>query len=72
MKKKIQHIYIYRLQFTDSAKFMTSSLSSLVHYHSFLKEFIKLTVNTDTMVKNRKLEELNINISTAFLEYTNF
>ena len=33
----------------------------------FLKEFIKLYVNTDTMMKNVKLAELNINIVTFFL-----
>ena len=33
----------------------------------FLKEFIKLNVNIDTMIKNVKLAELNINIGTFFL-----
>ena len=33
----------------------------------FLKKFIKLNVNTDTMIRNVKLMELNINITTAFL-----
>ena len=32
-----------------------------------LKEFIKLNVNTDTMIKNVKLAELDISISTVFL-----
>ena len=31
-----------------------------------LKEFIKLNLNTDTMIKNVKLEELDIKIATAF------
>ena len=30
----------------------------------FLKEFVKLTVNTDMMIKNVKL---NVSIATAFL-----
>ena len=33
----------------------------------FLKEFIKLNVNMDTMIKNVKLAELNISILTVFL-----
>ena len=33
----------------------------------FLKEFIKLNVNMDTMIKNVKLEEVNISIVTTFL-----
>ena len=33
----------------------------------FLKEFIKLNVNTDTMIKNVKIAELNVNIATASL-----
>ena len=33
----------------------------------FLKEFIKLNVNTDTMIKNTRLTELNICTATVFL-----
>ena len=33
----------------------------------FPKEFIKWNVNTDTMIKNKKLVELNGNIPTTFL-----
>ena len=33
----------------------------------FLKEFIKLNVNTDTITKNLKIAELNISIATLFL-----
>ena len=33
----------------------------------FLKVFIKLNVNTDTMIKNLKIAELYINIATVFL-----
>ena len=33
----------------------------------FLNEFIKLNVNTDMIVKNVKLAELNIGIATVFL-----
>ena len=33
----------------------------------FLKEFVKLNANTDTMIKNVKPAELNVSIATAFL-----
>ena len=33
----------------------------------FLKEFIKLNVNTDTIIKNVKLAELKTNIANVFL-----
>ena len=32
-----------------------------------LTEFIKLSINTNTMIKNVKLAELNTNIATAFV-----
>ena len=35
-------------------------------------EFIKLNVDTDTMIKNVKLTKLKIKVATAFLKYTNF
>ena len=37
----------------------------------FLKEFIKLNVNTDTKIKNVKLAELNVSIATVFLNSQN-
>ena len=40
----------YILQLFDSPKIMTRSLSNLVN--NLLKEFIKLNVNTDMMIKN--------------------
>ena len=48
-----------RLQFTDSAK---SQILSII----FLKEFIKLNVNSDMVIKNVKLGKLDINIATVF------
>ena len=33
----------------------------------FLKEFVKLNVNADTIIKNVKFAELNLNIATVFL-----
>ena len=45
------------------------------HFQIFLiillKELIKSNVNTNTMTKNVKLMELNINIVTAFLNFSN-
>ena len=48
----------YRLQFINSAKFMTSLLSNLVII-VMLKEFIEWNVNTNIIIKNVKLVELN-------------
>ena len=33
----------------------------------FLKKFIKLNINTDTMIKNMKLVELHTNYASVFL-----
>ena len=38
----------------------------------FLKEFIKLNVNTDTMMKNVKLVKIHTKYPNCFFEYTNF
>ena len=49
---------------------------SQAHYQvlltTLLKEFIKLNVNMDIMIKNVKLVELNENIVIVFFEYPNF
>ena len=37
------------------------------YYQIYLKEFIELNVNLDTIIKNVKLVELNITIETVFL-----
>ena len=57
----------FRLQLIDSARFKASSLSNLLII-LLLKEFIKLNVNADIMIKNVKLAELNTKIATAFLD----
>ena len=55
----------YILQFTDSARFMASSLSNLVNN---LSEGIhKIKCKHRHGDKNVKLEELNISITTVFL-----
>ena len=65
MEKKLLKIYL-----TYSNLLITQS-SWQVHHQIlpiiFLNEFIKLNVNTDTMIKKVKLAELNISIATDFL-----
>ena len=59
MEKKLQKIYL------------TYYSLLIAHYQIlsiiFLTEFIELNVNTDMMIKNVKLSELNISIVTVFL-----
>ena len=55
----------YMFQFIDIARFMASSFSNLVSNLS--KDFIKLNVNMDAMLRNMKLAELSIKILSAFL-----
>ena len=57
----------YILQFIDSAGFMASLLSNLVNNEESCQEFTQLNVKTNTLIKNVKLTELNINIATNFL-----
>ena len=67
--KRIKKTISYRLKFIDSARFMVS------YYPIFLiillKEFTKLNVNTDMIMKNVKIAELNIDIVSAFLNTQN-
>ena len=63
--EKITKNTFYILQFIVSARFRASSLSNLSI--TFLKEFIELNVNTNMMIKNVKLVELNISIAFVFL-----
>ena len=63
--EKIMKTISYRLQFIDSKRLMASSLSRLVN--NLAEEFIKLNVNTDTMIKNVTLAQLNTKIATTFL-----
>ena len=64
MEKKLQKIYL-----TDYNLLIVQDLGQ-AHYQIlsiiFLKEIIKLNVNTITMIKNVKLVELNISIATVF------
>ena len=65
MEKKLQKKKCYILQFIDSARFMASSSSILLII--FLKEFIELNGNSDSMIKYVKHMELNISTVTVFL-----
>ena len=63
MKKKLKYLTYYNL--------LTVQDLCQAHYQIlliiYLKESIKLNVNSDTMIKNVKHVEANINIATVFL-----
>ena len=65
MEKKLQKTYL-----TYSNLLIVQDLWQ-AHYQIlsiiFQKKFIKLNVNMDMMIKNVKLEELNVRIPTVFL-----
>ena len=65
MEKKIQKIYLtyYNLLITKGLWQAHYQILSII----FLKEFIKLNVNTDKMITNGKFKKLDISIATAFL-----
>ena len=69
MEKKSQKIYL-----TDCNLLIVQHLLQAhcqIFSVMFLKEVIKLNVNTDTKMKNVKLAELNISIATVFLNSQN-
>ena len=65
------HIKIQKPYLTDYNLLVVQDLWQ-AHYQILLiillSEFIKLNVNTNTMMKNVKLEELNTKIVSAFLD----
>ena len=65
MEKKLQKLYLtyYNLLIAQDLWQAHYQILSLI----FLKELVKLNVNTDTMIKNVKPAESNINIATVFL-----
>ena len=65
MEKKLQNLYLTYCNLLIALNVLQAHYQILSII--FLKEFIKLNVNTDTMPKNVKLAELNINIAAAFL-----
>ena len=58
----------YTLQFIDSARFIIKAHYQilLITFLKVLKEFIELNVDSEMMIKNLKLVELNKSISTVF------
>ena len=68
MQKKSQKIYLtyYNLLTAQGLWQADYQILSI----TFLKEFIKLNVNMDTMIKNMKLSQLKY--CNCFLEYMNF
>ena len=70
MEKKLQKIYATYYNFLiaqDLWQFHYQILSI-----TFLKEFMELNVNLDTMIKNVRYAELIKYKYCCFLEYTNF
>ena len=65
MENKLQKNISYILQFTDSTRFMASSLSNFVNNLSEGIHAIKCKYRHHD--KNVKLAKLNINIATIFL-----
>ena len=65
MEKKLQKLYLtyYNLLIAQDLWQAHYQILSLI----FLKELVKLNVNTDTMIKNVKPAESNINIATVLL-----
>ena len=64
MEKKLQKIYLtyYNLWRGEDLWQAHYQILTII----FLKEFIELNVNTDMMIKNLKLVELNLSIATVF------
>ena len=65
MERKLQKIYPIDYNLLIAQDLLQAHYQILII--TLLKEFIKLNVNTDTMIKNVKLAQLNINIVTVFL-----
>ena len=65
LEKELQTIYLtyYSLLTAQDLWQAHYQILSII----FLKESIKLKVNTDKMIKNKKLAELNISIGAVFL-----
>ena len=64
MEKKLQKIYLtyYNLLIVQDLWQAHYQILSII----FLREFIETNVNTDIMIKNLRLLELNISIASVF------
>ena len=65
MEKKLQKIYLtyYNLLIVQDLLQVHYQILPII----FLMGFLKLNVNTDTMTKNAKLADLNVDIVSVFL-----
>ena len=63
MKKKLKYLTYYNLLTTQDLWQAHYQILLII----YLKESIKVNVNSDTMIKNVKHVEANINIATVFL-----
>ena len=65
MENRLQNIYLayYNLLIVHDLWQAHHQILSII----FLKEFIKLNVNKDMMIKNVNLTEMNVSIATVFL-----
>ena len=65
MEAKLPKIYLtyYNLLIAQDLSQAHYQILSII----FLEEFIKLNVNTDTMIENMKLKELHTKYATLFL-----
>ena len=65
MEKKLQNIYLtfYNLLIAQDLWQAHHQILSII----FLKEFIELNINSETMIKNVNYVELNLSIATVFL-----
>ena len=70
MEKKLQGIYLtyYNLLIAQYLWQAHYQIFSII----FLKEFIKLNVNTNTMIKKCETYEIKCKYCDCLLEYTNF
>ena len=59
----------FRLECIDNTRLLASSLLNLVN--NLLKEFIKLNVNTETMIKKCKNCRVKYKYCNSFVEYKN-
>ena len=65
MEEKVQNMYLtnYNLLIAQDLWQAHYQILPII----FLREFIKLNVNRNTLIKNLKPVELNVNIATVFL-----
>ena len=68
MEKKLQKIYLTYYNLVIAQDLWQAHYQILLIM--FLTKFIELNLNKDTMIKNVKIVQLNVSITTVFLKYT--